>query len=264
MRLNQNEDAVVFLRQARDAYQAKDRLRSVAWIDRDLADALTRLDEDDEALRIYERAQALFDGLGEDSQVNYCRMQRAWLHDIYGRPEEAERLIRQVLATINANPELAAGDYGVWVTLRLAEVLIPTGRNEDALGLIDGLAAGESPREGYMLWMHVLRSRALFALGREDEALAEANLGLNMTTQELMNGDTGYLYEIRGRIEIERGIEAAERDLAHAIAIHLASGLHQRAAELAQHFMPNLTRKAEQTEHGQQAEQRLADGDSDH
>ena len=50
MRLNQNEDAVVFLRQARDAYQAKDRLRSVAWIDRDLADALTRLDEDDEEI----------------------------------------------------------------------------------------------------------------------------------------------------------------------------------------------------------------------
>lgn len=248
MRLRRNSDAVVYLRQARDSYQAKDDLRSVAWIDRDLADVLTRLDEDDEALRIYERAEALFYGFGEGRQVNYCRMQRAWLHDVYGRAGEAERLMRQVLASIEADPTMYDDDYPVWVALRLCHVLVESGRSVDALMELDQLPKVPEIRDGYLAWEHTLRARAFFDLEGLDDALQEAKLGLAKTTQELINGDTGYLYEIRGRIGLSRGDEAAERDLAHAIAIHLASGVHDRARELAQHFMPNLGSRADQSE----------------
>jgi hypothetical protein len=84
-----------------------------------------------------------------------------------------------------------------------------------------------------------IQARALYKLGREDEALAVADSALKITTEEFVSSVTGHFYEIRGLVLNHKNKREGKRDLAHAIALHLANNLDDRARDLAEHFMPS-------------------------
>ena len=87
-----------------------------------------------------------------------------------------------------------------------------------------------------------LRARALLATGRRAAAARAAEEGLALAADAEMVAERAELYEIRGlsRLPARNGprVVAAERDLAHAVALYLAAGLTDRARELSTRFLP--------------------------
>ncbi|NBO46362.1 MAG: hypothetical protein EBU85_05040 [Actinobacteria bacterium] len=240
-RLQRYDDALIHLNRARETYVAESYIADVAWIDRAIADALNSLDRDDEAMEVYERAQALYDGLGDDEQANLCRRQRAFLLDIHGRHADSERLYRQILALAATQEDLHRVGWLFRVNLELCDLVLRRGEFDEVLELTGELPASpEDLNLGNRILRHVLRARAYFGRSEWDDALHEVEQGIALTTPAQLNDEAAYLFEIRALIGLERGVESAERDLAHAIALHLASGEDDRARELASHFMPTI------------------------
>jgi len=146
-----------------------------------------------------------------------------------------------VYIDVVANENFNDHSYIYWVGLHLADNLLELERFQELLDLteeLDDSRAEPSPKN--LVWKKTLRARALYALDKDVEALGEAESALALTTDESLNATTAYLYEIRAYVEISSGQKSGERDLAHAIAIHLAAGSDNEARELADYFMPKL------------------------
>ena len=82
-----------------------------------------------------------------------------------------------------------------------------------------------------LAWKHTMRARAHFAMDAADEALAEVDSALGVTNDDNLDAETAYLYAIRAQLLLRADNKAGERDLAHAIAIHLAAGEDDEARE---------------------------------
>jgi hypothetical protein len=89
-----------------------------------------------------------------------------------------------------------------------------------------------------------LRARALLALGRRTQAARAAEDGLRLAADAELVAERAELYEARGlaRLAPNKGPRtgAADRDLAHAVALYLAAGLTDKARELSRHFLPTV------------------------
>jgi len=146
-----------------------------------------------------------------------------------------------VLVSMESDPNFDNGNRYCWAKLSLANQYLDTDRFPEALALIDSLNGIEFvPADWNLIRKHTLRARALNSMNRTSEALAEVEAALSLTTDENLDSGTAYLYEIRGTHLLEAGKKAGERDIAHAIAIHLASGEDNRARDLAKVFIPTL------------------------
>jgi len=235
------DDALHHLSKARAAYQKHEDLRFVAYCDREIADSLYMLDREREALTTLERAQSLFDSMGDDSWVRSCLIKRSQVHEYLNEYHLSERLWRQTITSMESDPNFDNGNRYFWAKLSLANQYVDTDRFMDALSLIDSLnETGFAPADWNLIRKHTLRARTLNAMNRVGEALAEVEAALSLTTDENLDAGTAYLYEIRGTHLLESGKKSGERDVAHAIAIHLASGEDNRARELAKVFIPKL------------------------
>ena len=241
IRVRRYEEAQDYLERAQEQYRVRNFHRTYAFIARDIADNLAYLGRVHESLSKFEQAQSLLDSLGEDHAVRYCKMRRSQLLHDHGDFQSAERLSRQVYVDVVANEDFNDHSYIYWVGLHLADNLLELERYQDLLDLtaeLDDSRAEPSPRN--LVWKKTLRARALYALDKDVEALSEAESALALTTDESLNATTAYLYEIRAYVELNNGKKSGERDLAHAIAIHLAAGADNEARELADYFMPKL------------------------
>jgi tetratricopeptide (TPR) repeat protein len=241
IRVRRYEEALDYLERAQDQFRIRNHHRTYAFIARDIADNLAYLGRVPDSLSKFEQAQSLLDSLGEDHAVRYCKMRRSQLLHDQNDFQIAERLARQVFVDVVANENFNDHSYIYWVGLHLADNLLELERFQDLLDLtseLDDSRAEPSPRN--LVWKKTLRARALYALDKDVEALGEAESALSLTTDESLNATTAYLYEIRAYVELSSGKKSGERDLAHAIAIHLAAGADNEARELADYFMPKL------------------------
>lgn len=269
MRVDLHGDAIEVLERARTAYQARDRLGAVAECDRNIADSLEALggtepnwDRERAALDRFAIAQAVFDGLGDDRNARYCTMRRSQILHQMGDYAASERLTRRLFHEVLA--ELGDTQYGYvyWVGLHQAGNLLRMERYQEVLELTDTLIdAKAETTDKNLAWKHTMRARAHFAMDAADEALAEVEAALAVTNDENLDAETAYLYGIRAQLLLRADNKAGERDLAHAIAIHLAAGEDDEARELARYFMPHLA-KSEDAGLGPDVEARseLADG----
>lgn len=239
--IGEYQEAIDYLERSKAAYRQRDDLRRVALIERDIADNLAYSNKPKDALTSFERAQSLLDSLGDDSQVRYCKMRRSYLLHQLGDFPGAERLTSQVYLEVKneADPENAGYEY--WVGLYEAGNLLELDKFEEVLTLTSELnETSGKPTPKNLVWKHTLRARALYYLDRNKEAHAEAEAALALLTDDIMDADTAYLYEIRAYVLINDGKKSGERDLAHAIAIHLAAGQVDEARTLAEYFIPKL------------------------
>ena len=90
-----------------------------------------------------------------------------------------------------------------------------------------------------------MRARALFALGKSEEALGVADSALAATEDGDVNSNTAYLYEIKARVGLAQMRPDRERNLTHAIALHLAVGEDDVARDLADYFRPSFSHGAQ-------------------
>ena len=240
-RIGRYEEALDYLTRSMNEYQSRNQHRTYAFVAKEIADNLGMNDQHQEALAQYERAQSLLDSLGEDHAVRHCKMRRSQLLHDHGDFSQAERLARQVYLDVVSNEEFDDQSYIYWVGLHLADNLLELEKFQALLDLTAELDESRAePSPSNLVWKKTMRARALNALGHSQEALAEVEAALSLTTDEILNATTAYLYEIRAHIQLEQGKKSGERDLAHAIAIHLAAGSDDEARDLANYFMPKL------------------------
>jgi len=91
------------------------------------------------------------------------------------------------------------------------------------------------------VWYYSLKSKALFALDRHEEALGVAETALAGVRNDEVNFHIAHLYEIKARVSMEQDRSDKERHLAHAIALLLAFGETDKARELSEYFKPDFS-----------------------
>ncbi len=236
--VGQYEDALSHLSMAAEMFDDLEDLEGRARCDLEAANAMTSLGQDEEADELYRRVRAVFDALGHDSQVVLSEANRAVLLARTGRVEQA--------AELNARLVARARDEGITWLLgdignHLARNLIELGRPADALAALDAqdpdlLATGSRVQAA------ALRAKALLAEGRRTPAMRAAEAGLRLAEGAGLVAERAELYEMRGLSRLPTRsrprLVAAERDLAHSVALYLAAGLTEKARELSAHFLP--------------------------
>jgi tetratricopeptide (TPR) repeat protein len=246
--LGRHEEALTYLGTAREAYRSQNNLKFVAYVDREIADELSSLNRNEEALEVFVRAQSLFDAIGDDSNVRYCKINRSQIYHALGDMVQAERLASQVLIEVQGDPSFDDQKYIYWVQLHIADDLFEMGKYDKVIELTHEMddVKGQ-PDTWAKIERRTIRARALFELNMHSEALAEVEATLSMLVETERNSSNAYLYEIRGRILLDQGNKSGERDFTHAIAIHLRAGRSEVAKELAEYFIPELPKGRDET-----------------
>ena len=236
--VGQFEDALSHLSVAAELFDDLDELEGRARCDLEAANALTSLGQYEEAEELYRRTRAVFDALGHDSQVVLSDANRAVLLARTDRLQDAADLNRALIdRALAADITWLLGD----ISNHLARNLIDLGQPEDALAVLDEQDPDRLEKSA-RVQAAALRARALLATGRRAMAARAAEEGLGLAEDAELVAERAELYEIRGksRLPARNGprVAAAERDLAHAVALYLAAGLTDRARELSTRFLP--------------------------
>lgn len=235
--VGQFEEALSHLSVAAELFDDLEELDGRARCDLEAANALTSLSQFEDADELYRRVRAVFDALGHDAQVLLSDANRAVLLARTGRLAEAAALNTSLVAqATEAGITWLLGD----IANHLARNLIELGRPADAIGV---LQAQDPEKIGATAAAQgaALRAKALLNTGRRAMAARAAEDGLRLAADAEMVTERAELYEMRGlaRLSSRSGprIAAAERDLAHAVALYLAAGMTDRARELSTRFL---------------------------
>lgn len=248
-RRGEHTAAIELAERARERYRDDDDLLGVAQSERIRAQTLLELDQPDAALAVFTDARVLFDATGDDYGAFVCDARRSIVLHGLGRYEDAARLNRQLAHNlVSAGPELAV-ELG-WTVARLADNLIVKGDGPGCLAVVDEwratLDGGDERHRAPFLALLASRARALDEVGEGDAAVAQAEEVLALTTSAEVSQGTAYCYELRARALMAKGDPQGEKELAHAIALHLADGDVDRARRLSQSFMPDIDQGARQ------------------
>lgn len=239
--VGQFDEALSALSIAAEMFDELDDLEGRARCDLEAANAMTSMGQFEEAEELYRRVRAVFDALGHDSQVILADANRGVMLARAGQTEAAAALNRDLIGRAQAQG----------TTWLLGDI-----RNHLARNLLDGDAPGEAlevlaEQQGEEVELPAqvqaaaLRARALLATGRRAQAARAAEDGLRLAADAELVAERAELYEARGLARL--GIRApgtrtlaADRDLAHAVALYLAAGLTEKARELSRHFLPTV------------------------
>jgi tetratricopeptide (TPR) repeat protein len=240
--VGQFEDALSHLSIAAELFDDLEELEGRARCDLEAANALTSLGQFEEADDLYRRVRAVFDALGHDSQVVLSDANRAVLLARTGKLQEAADLNTRLVARAReAGITWLLGD----ISNHLARNLIELDQPLEALAVLDAAEAqdAEDREPSAAVQAAALRAKALLATGRRAMAARAAEEGLRLAADAEMVAERAELYEMRGlsRLPSRNGprAAAAERDLAHAVALYLAAGLTEKARELSTRFLPS-------------------------
>ena len=187
------------------------------------------------------QASALADANGADWTAYEADWMRAIAFHNDDQFEAAKQLNLKLLATLEKKGDARSIENAYPVRARAADNALAQENWAEALSILENTPSlGEFvPSTSWLLWRMQIQARALYKLGREDEALAVADSALKITTEEFVSSATGHFYEIRGLVLNHKNKREGKRDLAHAIALHLANNFDERARDLAEHFMPS-------------------------
>lgn len=234
-------ESIPYYEVARAKYIEIKKFSEVPSCELGLGRAYLELDDYENAIQHLVQASALADANGADATAHEADWMRAIaLHNDH-QYEAAKTLNLKLLRTLEKNPDAGALEDAYPVRARAADNALAQENWVEALDILENSPSlGEFvPATGWLIWRMQIQARALFRLEREDEALAVADAALKLTTDEFVSSVTGYFYEIRGLVLTHKGKREGKRDLAHAIALHLANNFDDRARDLAEHFMPS-------------------------
>lgn len=238
--VGQFDEALSSLSIAAEMFDDLDDLEGRARCDLEAANAMTSMGQFEDAEDLYLRVRAVFDALGHDSQVILADANRAVMLARAGQTEQAAALNRDLVGR--------AADLGVtWllgdIRNHLARNLLDADQPSEALEALAGRLEEEVELPA-QVQAAALKARAMLALGRRAQAARAAEEGLRLAADAELVAERAELYEARGlsRLGSRSGprTSAANRDLAHAVALYLAAGLTDKARELSKHFLPSL------------------------
>lgn len=239
------QEARSHLERARKGYEESDDHSSLAECFYSLCLTYRQEDEVSLALSNVRSAISLWDALGNDHSYLKGLEKLSILlfdEDLDGAIEINQRILDFIG---NPNSDYEKGVYG-WALLRLVDCLRQREEFETALSLIQATDLfGINSKHSGKNWHYSLKARILYALSRHEEAMGVADTALSQTSDEDVNSQTAYLYEIKARVSLELNRPDKERHLAHAIALHLAFGETRLARELSEYFKPKFTPIAE-------------------
>jgi tetratricopeptide (TPR) repeat protein len=238
------EESNQYLETAKTIYLRLSNMHSVADCEQEIGQNYMNLDQYEPCIERMLNARSLWDGVGNDWQAARCDAVRAVAHHMLDGYFEASKLNLRLLDFLDDVDDSSYQDLGYLVRARAADNYLALEDYERVLvTLHSGPELGSFvPATHLLIWNKTLEARALFALGREDEALIAANAAMELTDDDLLNWNSGYIFEIRGNVLLNKNRREGEKDLAHAIALHLANGHTERALELSKIFIPKIDR----------------------
>lgn len=237
--VGQFDEALAALSVAAEMFDELDDLEGRARCDLEAANAMTSTGQYEEADELFRRVRAVFDALGHDSQVILADANRAVLLARTGEVAQAARLNRDLVERAQA----------LKVTWLLGDIRNHLARNLLELGEVDAaleVLAQQDPDQqelGALVQAAALRAKAHLSAGRRSQAARSADQGLRLAADAQLIGERAELYEARGLARLGGKNErpsAANRDLAHAVALYLAVGATEQARELSRHFLPSV------------------------
>ena len=242
LRLSNNEtESIPYYEVAIAKYSEIERFTDIPKCELGLGRAYLQLDEYANAIQHLVQASALADANGADWTAYEADWMRAIALHNDDQFEAAKQLNLKLLATLEKKGDARSIENAYPVRARAADNALAQENWAEALSILENTPSlGEFvPSTSWLLWRMQIQARALYKLGREDEALAVADSALKITTEEFVSSATGHFYEIRGLVLNHKNKREGKRDLAHAIALHLANNFDERARDLAEHFMPS-------------------------
>ena len=233
-----------YLETARLKYLEVQKVARVADCEQEISSNLFELNLHEDAIQKLLSARSLWDGVGNDWQAIRCDSLRAVSYHMLGRYHEALKLNNRLCGLLEHYSDNRSKELEYLIRGRAADNAVELEDFQLVLRILDeSPELGEfSPPTNLLIWRITLQSRALYELGREDEALVAANSAMELTDEDLINWNTGFIYEIRSNVLLHKNRKEGEKDLAHAIALHLANGYNSRAIELSKHFIPKIER----------------------
>ena len=242
MDLGQHEEARGHLEIARNFYHEEDDLGSLADCDMALSRTYLGQDHVETALKFTRSATSLWDALGNESGYLRGLERQSILLFTAEQFADAVAMNERVISTIDSS---SSDDFLIakgWAQLRKADDFVALEDWENVLNaLIETDQFGLNSSHEGNLWYYSLRSRALYHLGKHEEAMGIADSGLALTNDSQVDRSTAYLYEIKARVSLEQNRPDKERHLAHAIALHLAFGDVDKAREMSEYFKPDFS-----------------------
>ena len=238
------EESNSYLETARLKYLEVQKVARVADCEQEISRNLFDLDMHEEAIQKLLSSRSLWDGVGNDWQAIRCDALRAVSYHMLSRYHEALKLNTRLMGLLEGETDNRSKEMEYLIRGRAADNALALEDFQSVLRILaDGPDLGEfAPPTNLLIWRITLQARALYELGREDEALVAANNAMELTDDELINWNTGFIYEIRSNVLLHKNRKEGEKDLAHAIALHLANGYNERAIELSSYFIPKIER----------------------
>ena len=242
LRLNDNAtESIPYYEVAIARYSEIQKFTEIPKCELGLGRAYYQLDDYANSIQHLVQASALADAIGADWIAHEADWMRALALHSDLQFEAAKQLNLKLLTTLEKNGDTRSIEHAYSARARAADNARAQENWTEALSILENTPSlGDFvPSTGWLLWRMQIQARALYKLGREDEALAVADSALKITTEEFVSSVTGHFYEIRGLVLNHKNKREGKRDLAHAIALHLANNLDDRARDLAEHFMPS-------------------------
>ena len=241
LRLNDNvTESIPYYEVAIAKYTEIEKFAEIPKCELGLGRAYEQLEDYVNAVQHLLQASALADANGADWTTYEADWTRAIALHNDKQYEAAKQLNLKLLATLDKKGDLRFIENAYPVRARAAHNALTQENWTEALSILENTPSlGDFvPSTGWLLYRMHIQALALYNLGREDEALTVADSALKITTEEFVSSVTGYFYEIRGLVLNHKNKREGKRDLAHAIALHLANEFDERARGLAEYFMP--------------------------
>lgn len=240
--LNEYAEARQHLERARDLYQLADEHAALADCFYSLSLTYRGDDYLDTALELTRSATSLWDALGNDSSYIKGLQRTAIL--LFSKQEFLESIVvnQRIVDFVNSFDEPSTFESLGWALLRMIDCYQEIQNYEYSLELLDKTDLfGADSQHSAKRWFYSLKAKALYALGSHEEALGVAESALSQTSNDEVNFNTAYLYEVKARVSLEQNRPDKERHLAHAIALLLAFGESAKATELSEYFKPDFS-----------------------
>jgi tetratricopeptide (TPR) repeat protein len=231
------DEAVPFLEIAHHEYADEGDFRGMASCDLEAAHCLAAQDSYEESERLYAKARAMFDAVGDDFSVVLSDSGRA--QSLRDRGERETALQIQQGALIRAR-EVGQTWLASGIVTRIADDLLHLGRESEALQLLDeevnadahfGDETHEKNFRRYVLAAAALANGDIARAG----AISEEGIADLSGTDDINR--LADMHKVHSSVVREDDDEAANRELAYAVALYLAAGEHEKATELSSRFL---------------------------
>jgi tetratricopeptide (TPR) repeat protein len=242
--LDREQEAIEVFRIGLKAFEEVGDEYQICRLNMWMGDTLMSLGNYEEAIGVYGLAQLIPNGMDETFvrhraswQISRC----LWYLD---RNQEALDLALENLNYFGKDPYFTESFFSrtILVAARVAldlekwELLLEVlGRHTEIPTFI--------PIDGDDIEIDALRAKALYELGRIQDAFDIANAIIEGVTDNELDGPVGISYEVRARILEKLGQSGFEEDYIYATAIYVRVGNMKSAKRTAQRFVPSSTQR---------------------